>query len=68
MAKNNLLKGNHPDVISANVRTLMDSGKHTHQSAMRCAMCHANKTGKKKMAAVAKKVAKPDPELVKLMQ
>lgn len=57
MAKNNLLKGNSPDIISANVRTLKNAG-YAHNKALRCAMCHANKKSEAHNKKVAAKVVK----------
>jgi hypothetical protein len=57
MAKNKLLKGNRPDIISLNVKTLKDAG-YEHNRAVRCAMCHANKKHGKHAQTVAKKVTK----------
>ena len=63
MAKNNLLKGIHPDIISSNVRTLKNAG-YDHARAVRCALCHANKKHDKHAKSVAKKVAKKGPAVV----
>lgn len=62
----NLIKGKSPDVIDTNVRTLMDSGKHSHASALRCAMCYANKNHTKTVKRVSGKVVKKDPDRVKV--
>lgn len=59
MPKNNLLKGDSPDIISANVRTLCDAG-YSHAKALRCAMCHANKKHDKHAKSVADKVVKKE--------
>lgn len=64
---NNLLKGKSPDIIHANTKTLMDSGKYTHASALRCAMCHANKTHKLTVAKLSKKMITPNAVKVKVL-
>lgn len=60
-----LLVGNRPDVISANVNTLKNAG-YSAASAMRCAMCHANKKHGKHANKVAAKVSKKEPTKVKV--
>lgn len=55
-----LLKGNRPDIISANVQTLKDAG-YDDKKALRCAMCHANKKHDHKAKTLAKKVTKKAP-------
>ena len=62
----NLIKGKSPDVIDTNVRTLMDSGKHSHASALRCAMCYANKGHSKTVKRVSDKIVRKDPVKVKV--
>lgn len=51
---NNLLKGNRPDIISANVQMLKDNG-YSHARALKCALCHANKKFGKKVKQIKKK-------------
>jgi len=63
--KTPLLKGNSRDIIDANARTLRDNG-YSHASAMRCAMCHANKKHDHKAKNVAKKVSSKSPNFVKI--
>ena len=56
-----LIAGNTPDIITANVRELKRSGKFSHAQAVAIAM----KSSRKKLASVAKKVAKSDSHKVK---
>lgn len=63
----NLLKGRSPDIINTNVKTLMDSGKHSHASALRCAMCYSNKGHRLDAARVSKKVSSKTPVRVKIV-
>lgn len=65
MHRKNLLKGNRPDVISANVSTLKNAG-YSHASALRCAMCHANKKHDKHAKKMSAKVSKKSPAVVKV--
>lgn len=58
--KKNLLKGNRPDIIDANIKTLKNAG-YSHASATRCAMCHANSKHPAHSKKVAKKVSKRSP-------
>lgn len=55
--KSNLLKGNHPDIVNSNIKTLKDAG-YEHNRAVRCALCHANKKHDKHAKKVASKVVK----------
>jgi hypothetical protein len=64
MARNNLLHGTSQDVIHANIQTLKNAG-YDHTRAVRCALCHANKT-KPHLERVAKSVVKKSPIRVKL--
>lgn len=65
MTRKNLLKGNTPDIINANVNTLKNAG-YSHASATRCAMCHANKKHASQAKSIAAKVSKKEPNLVKI--
>lgn len=60
MAK--LLKGNRPDIIDSNIKTLKNAG-YSHNSAVRCAMCHANKKHAKHAKQIAKKVTKKNDQV-----
>jgi hypothetical protein len=61
MAKK-MLKGNHPDVINANIQMLKDAG-YSHGRATRCALCHANKKHEKHAKSIASKVTKNNPQV-----
>lgn len=52
-----MLKGNHPGVISANIKMLKANG-YSHARATRCALCHANKKNDKHVKRIAEKVTK----------
>jgi hypothetical protein len=60
-----MIKGNSPDVISANIQMLKDNG-YSHAKATRCAMCHANKKHSQHSKSVAKKVVKKNDSIVKV--
>lgn len=57
MAKVKLLKGSHPDVVSANVNSLKSAGM-SHNQAMHLSMKHASKKHGAKAKSIAKKVSK----------
>lgn len=57
MAKVKLLKGNTPDIISANVNSLKSSGL-SHAHATHLSMKHANKKLSSKVKNITSKVTK----------
>lgn len=65
MAKNTLLKGNRPDIIDANIKTLKDAG-YAHHRAVGTALRHSNKKFGAKAKMISAKVAMKDPMVVKI--
>lgn len=65
MAKNNLLKGSHPDIVNANITTLKNAG-YEHSRAVGTALRHANKKHGSKVKKITAAVTKKEPVQVKV--